>query len=105
MSELPEKPQKNQRSIEVTRSMVERGRGATRSMWVKIAPKNPFLKIALGIPIVVVGIALIILILIILGFTVLALVLIGTVTGGGKSISKRISGLFKRLGGRRDIVS
>ena len=73
---LPQKPEKTTgHSIEVTRIYLDRGETVARSLWVKISPRNPLLKLALLPPIIALMVALLILMLLALGFILLAVVL------------------------------
>lgn len=60
------------RSLEVTRTYLQRGQAASRSVWIRVSPKNPLLKVALALPIGALMLMMLILILIALGFTLLA---------------------------------
>ena len=62
----------SRRSIEVTRSCIDRGQGATRSLWVNIQPTNPILKAVLAVPAAAVMLSMMILMMLIAGFTLLA---------------------------------
>ena len=68
------------RGIQVTRSYLARGGMVTRSLWVKISPRNPLLKLVLVPPIVVAMVALLILMLVALGFILLAIALIWAIS-------------------------
>ena len=62
----------SRRSIEVTRTYVNRGQGVTRSLWVNIRPQNPFLKPIVAVPAAAITLTMLMLIMIIAGFTLLA---------------------------------
>jgi hypothetical protein len=66
----------NRRSVEVTRTYLQRGQGATRSMWVNISPRNPVLKVAVAVPAAVVILSMFILMLMALGFVLLVITLV-----------------------------
>jgi hypothetical protein len=91
MSLVPEKHKTiSERSLAVSRTYLRQGQTVSRSIWVKIAPKNPLLKVALAIPTVVIGLIVLIFILIILGFTVLAIALMQAIGRLGKRTPKKV---------------
>jgi hypothetical protein len=65
----------SRRSIEVTRTYINRGQGATRSLWVNIRPSNPILKAMVAVPAAAVMLSMLILMMVIAGFTLLAVAL------------------------------
>jgi len=65
----------SRRSIEVTRTYINRGQGATRSVWVNIRPQNPIAKAIIAVPAAAIMLSMIILIMLIAGFTLLAMAL------------------------------
>ena len=71
----------SRRSVEVTRTYIERGHGVTRSLWVNISPKNPLLKPVVAVPAAVIMLTMLILIMIIAGFTLLAVALMMASSG------------------------
>ena len=71
----------NRRSVEVTRTYLQRGQGATRSMWVNISPRNPVLKVAVAVPAAVVILSMFILMLMALGFVLFAITLMWALSG------------------------
>jgi hypothetical protein len=73
----------SKRSIEVTRTYINRGQGATRSLWVNISPMNPILKTVVAVPAAAVMLSMVILMMVIAGFTLLAVALM--LASSGKS--------------------
>jgi hypothetical protein len=71
----------SRRSIEVTRTYINRGQGATRSLWVNISPRNPILKAVVAVPAAAVMLSMVILMMIIAGFTLLAVALMLATSG------------------------
>lgn len=65
----------SRRSIEVTRTYVRRGHGATRSLWVNISPRNPLMKAVVAVPAAAVMLSMMILMMMIAGFALLAVAL------------------------------
>ena len=65
----------SRRSVEVTRTYINRGHGVTRSLWVNIRPRNPLLKTAVAVPAAAVMLSMLILMMLIAGFTLLAVAL------------------------------
>ena len=65
----------NARSLEVTRTYLKRGQSLTRSLWIKVSPKNHLLKVVVAAPMAALAITMLILIMIVLGFTLLAVAL------------------------------
>ena len=68
------------RSLEVTRTYLQRGQGISRSIWIKVSPKNPLLKAALALPMGAIMLIMFILILIALGFTLTAVTLMSVLS-------------------------
>ena len=68
------------RVIQVTRSHLARGGMVTRSLWVKISPRNPLLKLVLLPPMVLAMVVLLILMLVALGFILLAMALMWAIS-------------------------
>jgi hypothetical protein len=80
MSLVPEKHEAiTRQSLEVTRTYLGRGQGATRSLWIKVSPKHPLLKAIMVPPVAALILTMLILFLIILGFTLLAVALMQVV--------------------------
>jgi len=71
------------RSLEVTRKYLQRGQGVSRSLWVRVSPKHPLLKVAIAPPMAILMLTMLVLLLIMLGFTLLAIALMGAITRGG----------------------
>ena len=71
----------NRRSVEVTRTYLQRGQGATRSMWVHISPRNPVLKAVVAVPVAAVMLSMFLLMLMMLGFVLLAVTLMWALSG------------------------
>jgi hypothetical protein len=65
----------SKRSIEVTRTYINRGHGATRSLWVNVSPRNPILKAVVAVPAAAVMLSMVILMMVIAGFALLAVAL------------------------------
>ncbi len=85
MSLLPEKRKTTSgRSLEITRTYIQRGQGVTRSIWVRVSPKHPLLKAVMALPVGALALTMLLLILIILGFTLLAMVLMGAMSRAGR---------------------
>jgi hypothetical protein len=77
MSLVPEKRKtENRRSLEVTRTYLQRGHAVTRSLWIRVSPKSPLFKAVIALPIGAVTLIMLVLILIVLGFTLLAIAVI-----------------------------
>jgi hypothetical protein len=68
------------RGIQVTRSYLVRGGMVTRSLWVRVSPRNPLLKLVLVPPTVVAMVVLLILMLVALGFILLAMALMWAIS-------------------------
>ena len=71
----------SRRSIEVTRTYINRGHGVTRSLWVNISPRNPLLKAVVAVPAAAVMLSMLILLMIIAGFTLIAVALMLATSG------------------------
>jgi hypothetical protein len=79
MSLVPEKHKTiSERCLDVSRIYLRQGQTVSRSSWVKIAPKNPVLKVVVVVPTVTIGLTVLLLILIVMGFTLLAVALMQT---------------------------
>ena len=84
MSLVPEKHKTiSGRSLEVSRTYLQRGQGVSRSLWIRVSPKHPLLKAVMAPPMAGLMVTVLILILIMLGFTLLAIALMGAITRGG----------------------
>lgn len=68
------------RSIQVTRSYLAKSGVITRSLWVRVSPRNPILKLALVPPTVAAMVVLLILMLVMLGFILLAMALMWAIS-------------------------
>ena len=85
MSLAPEKRKTTSgRSLELTRTYIQRGQGVTRSIWVRVSPKHPLLKAVMALPVGALALTMLLLILIILGFTLLAMALMGAMSRAGR---------------------
>lgn len=85
MSLVPEKHKTvSERSLNVSRTYLRQGQTVSHSLWVKISPKNPVLKVAVAVPTVVIGLTVLLLIMIVLGFTLLAVGLMQAIGRLGK---------------------
>jgi hypothetical protein len=71
----------SRRSIEVSRTYINRGQGITRSLWVNISPGNPLLKAVVAVPAAAVMLTMLILMMIIAGFALLAVALMLATSG------------------------
>ena len=71
----------NRRSVEVTRTYLQRGQGVTRSMWVNVSPRNPVLKAVVAVPVAAVMLSMFLLMLMMLGFVLLAITLMWALSG------------------------
>jgi hypothetical protein len=71
----------NRRSVEVTRTYLQRGQGVTRSMWVNVSPRNPVLKAVVAVPAAAVMLSMFFLMLMMLGFVLLAITLMWALSG------------------------
>lgn len=78
----------NGRSLEVTRTYLKRGQSLTRSLWIKVSPKNPLLKVVVAAPMAALAITMLILILIVLGFTLLAVALVQAIGRTGEKYTE-----------------
>jgi len=86
MSLVPDKHKTiSERSLEVSRTYLQRGQGVTRSFWIRVSPKHPALKVAIAPPMAVLLLTVLVLILIALGFTLLAVALMEAMRRGGES--------------------
>lgn len=77
------------RSIGVTRAYLHRGEAVSRSLWVQVSPRHPFLKLVMIPPLAGVMLTMFVLIALILGFTLLALVLLWTLSTSKQKESSR----------------
>ena len=62
----------SRRSIDITRTYIDRGHGVTRSLWVNIRPGNPILKAVMAVPAAVLMLGMLILMMVLAGFALLA---------------------------------
>ena len=76
------------RSLEVTRTYLQRGEAVSRSLWIRVSPKHPLLKAVIAPPMAAVLLTMLILILIMLGFTLLAVALMGAIRRAGEKNSE-----------------
>jgi len=79
----------SRRSIEVTRTYIDRGHGATRALWVNVSPRNPIARAIVAVPAAAIMLSVIILIMLIAGFTLLALALLLATSGRQRSGNSR----------------
>ena len=82
------------RSLEVTRTYLQRGQGISQSIWIKVSPKNALAKAILALPAGAFMLLVFILILLALGFTLMAITLMS-------AFSKREG---NNKGGDEDVV-
>lgn len=76
------------RSLQVTRTYLQRGQAVSRSVWVRASPKHPLLKVVVAPPIAAMLLTMLVLILIMLGFTLLAILLMGMIWRAGEKNSE-----------------
>lgn len=69
------------RSFQVTKTYLQRGQAISRSVWIRVSPMHPLLKAVIAPPVAVLVLTMLVLILIILGFTLLAIALMGAIWG------------------------
>lgn len=65
------------RSLELSRTYLQRGQAVTRSLWIRVSPRHPLLKVIMALPTVA-------LLLTMLGFTLLAVALMGAIWRAGE---------------------
>jgi hypothetical protein len=86
---VPEKckPAKR-RNLEVSRTYLRRGQAVSRSLWIRVSPRHPLLKVVMVPPMAVFMLGMLVLILIMLGFALLAVALMQAIgrTGDGKTL-------------------
>ncbi len=85
---VPQEPQRlASRSIEVTNIYLHKGESVTRSLWVKVSPKHPLLKLVLTPLAIAAALAAFILILLIVIIALLVFSIIWTLRkpGSGKA--------------------
>ncbi|MFA5054790.1 MAG: hypothetical protein WC562_01255 [Dehalococcoidia bacterium] len=75
----------SRRSIEVTRTYINRGNSTTRSLWVNIQPRNPILRAVAAVPAAAVMLGMLILMMAIAGFALLAMALMLAKSGATRS--------------------
>jgi hypothetical protein len=76
----PESKSISGRSLEVTRTYLRKGRAVYRSAWIKVSPRHPLPKVAVALPIGVLVLVMLAFILMVLGFTLLAVALMATIS-------------------------
>ena len=79
----------SRRSIEITRTYVNRGQGVTRSLWVNIRPRNPLLNAVVAVPAAAIILSMLIMMMIIAGFTLLAVALMMSTSGKQRKENSR----------------
>jgi ribosomal protein L16/L10AE len=75
----------SRRSLEVTRTYINRGNSTTRSLWVNIQPRNPILKAIVAVPAAAGMLGMLILMMVIAGFALLAMALMLAKSGATRS--------------------
>ena len=75
-------------SLQVTRTYLRRGQAVSRSVWIRVSPKHPLLKVVVAPPMAAMLLTMLVLILIMLGFTLLAILLMGTIWKAGEKDSE-----------------
>ena len=70
------------RSLEVTRTYLQRGQEISRSLWVKVRPRHPLLKAVVALPVGLFALMMLVFILMMLGFTLLAIALMMAISRG-----------------------
>ena len=84
MSLIPEKHKTiGGRSLEVSRTYLQRGEAVSHSLWIRVSPRHPLLKAVMALPMGALVLTMLVLFLIMLGFTLLAIALMGAITRGG----------------------
>ena len=76
------------RSLEVTRTYLQRGQAVSHSLWIRVSPRHPLLKAVMALPMGALVLTMLVLFLIMLGFTLLAIALMGAITRGGAKDTK-----------------
>ena len=77
MSLVPRKPEgTSSRTIQVSQTFLRTGQGAGRSLWVKVSPRHPLLKIVMAPPMIAVMLLMLIIALLMLGFILLTMALL-----------------------------
>ena len=76
------------RSLEVTRTYLQRGQAVSRSLWITVSPRHPLLKAIMAPPIAALLLTMLVLFLIMLGFTLLAIALMGVIWRAGEEHSE-----------------
>lgn len=77
----------SRRGIKVTRSYIDRGNSATRTLWVNIRPRNPILKAVVAIPAAAVMLGTLILVMVIAGLALLATAIMLAKSGKPRRVS------------------
>ncbi|MEK7281398.1 MAG: hypothetical protein AAB037_03485 [Chloroflexota bacterium] len=72
------------RSIEVTRIYLHKGESVTRSLWVKISPTHPLLKLALAPLAITAGLVMFFLIMLIVIIALLVLAIVWAIRKPGR---------------------
>ena len=67
------------RSLQVAKTYLRRGQAVSRSTWIRVSPKHPLFKVVAAPPTAAILLTILVLILIILGFTLLAFLLMETI--------------------------
>ena len=73
----------SKQSLEVSRTYLQRGQAVTHCLWIRVSPKHPLLKAAMIPPIAAFVLTMLVLFLIMLGFTLLAIALMGAISRAG----------------------
>jgi len=71
-----------ERSLQVSRTYLRRGQDVSRSLWIKVSPRNPVLKAVFALPIGALLLMMLVLIMLMLGFTVLAVTVMAAISRG-----------------------
>ena len=82
---VPQQPQRlGSRSIEVTKVYLHKGESVTRSLWVKVSPRHPLLKLVMVPLVITAALAAFILIMLIVIISLLVLAIIWALRKPGR---------------------
>ena len=82
---VPHQPQgMGSRSIEVTKIYLHKGESVTRSLWVKVSPRHPLLKLVMAPVVITAALAAFILIMLIVIIALLVFAIIWTLRKPGR---------------------
>ena len=78
------------RSLQVTRTYLQKGRSVSRSLWVRVSPQHPLLKALTVPPIAMLMLVTLIMFLMILGFTLLAVALMQAMARTERKAARKV---------------